>query len=148
MLARVVEDDNWPSTRTKTFKLACETLLRELNDEHRIAELEVADTSGLMRAAGELFAIQLLTGAAGYERLHGQGTRDYLTLEEIPESSTDALRRALHTRLFEAPDGDRALPAHRQIAEFVAAQYLAQRINEGLSPRRILSLMTGMTGRW
>ena len=146
MLARVVEDDNWPSTRTETFKLACETLLRELNDEHHIAEPEVAVTSGLMRAAGELFAIQLLTGAAGYERLHGQGTRDFLAFEEIPDAGSDELHRALRTRLFEAPGGDRALPAHRQIAEFVAAQYLAQRIINGLSPRRILSLMTGHDG--
>ena len=69
MLARAVKKDNWPRSRTETFELACRQLLRELNQEHRIAEPEVADTSGLMLAAGKLFAVQLLTGTAGYERV-------------------------------------------------------------------------------
>ena len=146
MLARAVKNDNWPRSRTETFELACRQLLRELNQEHLIAEPEVADTSGLMLAAGKLFAVQLLTGSAGYERLHGQRTQDYLALEEIPEASRNTHRRALRTKLFEAPDGDRALPAHRQIAEFVAARYLSNRIEDGLSPGRILALMTGHDG--
>ena len=66
MLARAVTDDDWPSTRTQTFELACKTLASERNQEHRIAVPEVADIVGLMRAAGKLFAVQLLTGAAGY----------------------------------------------------------------------------------
>ena len=73
MLATAVEGNDWPSTRTETFELACRTLLRELNQEHRMAVPGVVDTAGLMRAAGKLFAVQLLTGAAGYERLLRQG---------------------------------------------------------------------------
>ena len=75
-----------------------------------------------------------------------QGTQDYLALEVIPEASRNAFRHVLRTKLFEAPDGDRALPAHRQIAEFVAARYLSKRIEDGLSPGRILALMTGHNG--
>ena len=146
MLVRAVDDNDWPSTRTEMFELACGTLLKELNQEHWIAVPEVADTGGLMRAAGKLFAVQLLTGAAGYERLNGEGTQDFLALEEIPDANVDVLRRAIRTKLFEMPDGERALPFHRQIAEFVAARYLADRIAKGLSPGRILALMTGHDG--
>ncbi len=146
MLARAVADGNWPSTRTETFEMACRTLLRERNQEHRMAVPQVADTAGLMRAAGKLFAVQLLTGAAGYERLHGEGTRDYPALEDVPDGNQDMLRLALHTQLFTMPDGDRALPFHRQIAEFVAGRYLADLIADGLPLGRVLALMTGHDG--
>ena len=146
MLATAVEDNDWPSTRTETFELGCRTLLRELNQEHRIAVPEVVDTAGLMRAAGKLFAVQLLTGAAGYERLYGMGIRGYPSLEDVPDPNREVLRRALRTRLFTVRDGARTLPFHRQVAEFVAARYLADLIAGGLPLGRVLALMTGHDG--
>lgn len=146
MLARAVADENWPSTRTETFEMACRALLREPNQEHRMALPQVADSAGLMRASGKLFAVQLLTGAAGFERLDGEGTRDYIALEDVPDGNHGKLRLALRTQLFKAPEGDRALPFHRQIAEFVAGRYLAELIADGLPWGRVLALMTGHDG--
>ena len=146
LLATAVKDDDWPSTRTETFELACAKLVREHNQAHRIAEPEAADTEALMRAAGKLFAVQLMTGSEGFQRLQGEGTRDYPALEDIRDSDGDVLRRALRTKLFMAPDGERSVPFHRHIAEFVAARYLAERIAEGLPMGRILALVTGLDG--
>ena len=146
LLARAVKDDDWPSTRTETFELACAKLVREHDQAHRIAVPESIDTEALMRAAGKLFAVQLLTGAEGFQRLQGEGTRDYPALEDLRETDGDVLRRALHTKLFMAPDGKRAVPFHRQIAEFVAARYLAARIAEKLPVGRVLALVTGLDG--
>lgn len=146
LLARAVKHDDWPSTRTETFELACEKLVREHNEAHRIAEPETADTEALMRAAGRLFAVQLLTGAEGYQRLQAEGTRDFPALEDLRDTEADWLRRTLRTKLFTAPDGDQALPFHRQIAEFVAARYLSERIAEGLPLGRVLALVTGLDG--
>ncbi len=146
LLARAVKDDDWPSTRTETFELACEKLVREHNEAHRIAEPETADTEALMRAAGKLFAVQLLTGAEGFQRLQAEGTRDFPALEDLRDTEGNLLRRAVRTKLFTAPDGDQVLPFHRQIAEFVAARYLSKRIAEGLPVGRVLALVTGLDG--
>ena len=145
-LARAVRQSEWPSTRTETFELACANLVREPNRGHRIAVPRVADTRALMGAAGKLFAVQLLTGAAGYERLCGEGIGDYLALEDVADANVDGLRRAIGTRLFVVPEGERALPLHRQIAEFLAARYLAECIGDGLPVGRVLALMTGFDG--
>lgn len=146
LLSRAVQEDDWPSTRTETFERACEKLVREHNREHRIAELPIVDASALMRTAGKLFAVQLMAGAVGYDRLHGEGNGDYLALEDIPYGNGEEPSRALRTNLFKAPDGERILPFHRQIAEFVAARYLAKLVADGLPAGRILALMTGLDG--
>ena len=49
-LATAVRQNEWPSTRTETFELACANLVRERNVEHRIAVSKVTDTGELMRA--------------------------------------------------------------------------------------------------
>ena len=146
LLARAVRQSEWPSTRTKTFELACANLVRETNRGHRIAVPQVADTRTLLGAAGKLFAVQLLTGVSGYERLCGEGVGDYLALEDVADANVDGLRRALGTRLFVVPEGERALPLHRHIAEFLAARYLAERVGDGLPVGRVLALMTGFDG--
>ena len=146
MLALAVQEHDWPSTRTETFELACRKLLSEQNSEHRIAEQEAPDINELMRAAGKLFAFQLLTGTAGYARLHGESTRDILALEDVPDANRNILRRALRTNLFGTPDGERALPFHRQIAEFLAARFLSNLIADGLPLSRTIALMTGHDG--
>ncbi len=145
-LARAVRQSEWPSTRTKTFELACANLVRETNRGHRIAVPQVADTRTLLGAAGKLFAVQLLTGASGYERLCGEGVGDYLALEDVADANADGLRRALGTRLFVVPEGERAVPLHRHIAEFLAARFLAERIGDGLPVGRVLALMAGFDG--
>ena len=152
MLADAVAGGDRPETRMKTFELACRKLVREPNVEHRIATLDGNDVSGLMDVAGRLCAIQLLTGSAGYALLpDATDVRDFPGLERIPGDDRRLLRVVLDTKLFAAPPGDpgqgRAAPVHRYIAEFMAAGYLAARIDDGLPIGRILSLITGHDGR-
>ena len=151
MLATAVADDGvWPGTRMQTFDKACRALLVDHNQEHRIAEPDYVDIPVLMDAAGRLCAIQLLTGGAGYTLLGHEGDRDFPELERIPCESSRILRRVLDTKLFEAPSEERVTgrvtPVHRQIAEFLAARYLANLIDNGLPTRRALALMTGHDG--
>ena len=147
MLAAAVADHGvWPDSRIQTFDLACRTLLREHNQEHRIAKPNGFDISGLMDAAGRLCAIQLLTGNAGYTLPGNESNRDFPGLERIPGEAPRILRRVLGTKLFEAPSEGRTTPVHRQIAEFLAARYLAGLIEDGLPVGRVLALMTGHDG--
>ena len=147
MLAEAVAGGRWPETRSETFDLACRTLLREHNAEHQTAKPVGADISRLMEVAGRLCAVQLLSGNGGYTLL-GNAISDpgYPGLEHIPGDDREILRYALGTKLFEGPSEGRVAPVHRQIAEFLAARYLASLIAKGLPVRRILSLMTGHDG--
>ncbi len=56
------------------------------------------------------------------------------------------LRRVVGTRLFTSRCESRLAPVHRQVAEFLAAQRLADLIAEGLPAGRVLSLMIGFDG--
>ena len=149
MLADTVSGGGtWPETRTETFELACQKLVQEFNPEHRLANRDAPPASKLLAAAGQLCAVLLLTGHAGYAADHGEGDSEYLDLTSIPDGERTTLRLALNTRLFESPEEGRRTPTHRQIAEFLGARYLAELIDgdDGLPVRRVLALMTGEDG--
>ena len=145
--AVAVAGGRYPGTRMETFALACEKLASELNADHRCASRDRPATPELLMAAGRLCALQLLTGAAGHALPGGESDDDYLGLEHVPEDRREALRHALGTRLFESPGEGRLAPVHRQVAEFLAARYLAGLIDcDHLPAGRVLALMTGGDG--
>ena len=147
MLAVAVGSDGvWPDTRMQAFAMACRALLAEHNEDHRIARPVSAGVSDLMNAAGKLCAIQLLTGAAGYSRSGDDSDPAFPGLDRVPGEDRALLRRCLQSKLFEIPTQRRAVPVHRQIAEFLAARYLADLVDDGLPVGRILALMTGHDG--
>ena len=148
MLTKAVRGEAWPETRKEMFELACERLAREHNPEHRLASRDAPPPSELLSAAERLCAVQLLTGRAGYVLHGGESDGDHLELDDVSgdRSERDTLRYALGTRLFESAGESRRVPAHRQIAEFLAARHLAKSVDEGLPVRRVLALMTGGDG--
>ena len=148
MLAKAVRGGTWPETRKETFELACERLVHEHNTEHLLASRDAPPSSELLSAAERLCAVQLLTGRAGYALPGGESDGDYLELDDVSgdRSQKRTFRHALGTRLFESAGESQRVPAHRQIAEFLAARYLAKSIDTGLPVRRVLALMTGGDG--
>ena len=148
MLAEAVSVGKWPKTRKETFELACQKLIIEPNNQHRIANPNSDNITQLMNAAGRLCAVQLLTGGAGYT-LPGIGVPDgdYPTLEEIHCGEESYANQVLGTRLFVGVSEGRVSPIHRQISEFLAARYIAGLIDKGLLPlERVLALITGFDG--
>ena len=147
MLAAAVEAAGvWPETRTQAFDMACRTLLAEHNDEHRIASPDSGGLADLIEASGRLCAVQLLTGAAGYALPGGESDQHFLGLDLLPGTEREILRRSLDSKLFETPTERRTVPVHRQVAEFLAARYLATLVDDGLPVGRILALITGYDG--
>lgn len=148
MLAKAVRGGTWPETRKETFELACERLVREPNRDYRLASRNAPPSSELLSAAERLCAVQLLTGRAGYVLPGGESDGDHLELDDVSgdRSQKRTLRHALGTRLFESAGESQRVPAHRQIAEFLAARHLAKSIDAGLPVRRVLALMTGGDG--
>ena len=152
MLADVVAGGVWPESRTQTFEIACNRLVREPNEEHRIAKRHGPDVAALLNTAGRLCAIQLLSGNAGLSLLpDAADDHEFPGLEQVPDDDRHLLREVLDTKLFAARPGDRgqvrAAPVHRHIAEFMAARYLASVVDAGLPIGRILALITGHDGR-
>ena len=146
MLAAAVADGVWPETRTRTFDLACRTLLVEHNREHGVASRVPASTDELLAAAGRLCAVQLLTGSAGYALDGARSDREHPVSGEISGGDGQVLRQVLGTKLFEAPSEGRAAPVHRHIAEFLGGGYLADIVENGVPVGRILALMAGHDG--
>ena len=147
MLAIAVgSDSDWPKTRMKAFDMACRALLQEHNEDHRIAQPDRGGVSDLMHACGKLFALQLLTGSAGYSRSGNGSEQDFLGLDQVAGEDPAILRSGLQSKLFESPTQHLAVPVHRQIAEFLAARFLAGLVGDGLPVGRILALMTGHDG--
>ena len=148
MLAEaVVEvDGEWPRTRTETFGMACRKLVSEENPEHQIVWSGNFDTTTLLDGAGDLCALLLLAGKAGVALPGTVPDSDHPCLYHVSRGDQQLLRRVVGTNLFESPSEGRLVPAHRQVAEFVAARCLADLIAEGLPVRRLLSLMTGFDG--
>ena len=147
MLADAVASGGaWPDSRMQAFDMACRALLVEHNEDHRIAPQDRPDVPALMDASGRLFALQLLTGAAGFSRSGTGDNPDFPGLDQVPGGDRAILRGCLQSKLFEAPLQHGSVPVHRQVAEFLAARHLASLVDGGLPVERVLALMTGHDG--
>ncbi|MFY9328763.1 MAG: hypothetical protein WAO76_12235, partial [Georgfuchsia sp.] len=148
MLAESVKDD-WPDSLGKTYDLACHKLAEEPNKTHRDAQRgEACATDEILDAAGHICAIQLLAGIAGYALDADAADLAHPTFAEIGVGNTVPLRQAIASRLFEARGNEeRREPTHRSVAEYLAARFLAKRINsEGMPLGRIQALVTAGDG--
>ena len=146
MLVAAVDDQAWPESKTETFDLACRELIAEHNQEHRIAASENHDIESLMHEAGHLCALLLLGGRAGFTLPGTNPNRDYPGIETIPRPDRQLSRQVLRRAVFASLSEGRIAATHRQVAEFLAARYLAGLIDAGLPVRRVLALMTGFDG--
>lgn len=147
LLARAVhQGDGWPSSRVEVFDLACREMASERNQEHQAAVSTSPPTGSLMDCAGRLCALLLISDRAVYSLdSHVEG-KDFIPRDPCGREQLECLRAAVSSQLFKATSERCFGPVHRQIAEFLGAQHLARLINEGLSARRVLALMTGSDG--
>ena len=141
----VARDGGWPQSRLETYEKACRQMAVEQNEEHRFAKTTLPPGQ-ILEAAGQLCAVQLISGAMGYTLNNGVVDADYISLESDSHLSSEVFRGALSTNLFKGKGQSRYTPVHRHIAEFLGARHLAALINHGLSVRRVISLITGEDG--
>ena len=145
----------WPASRREMFELACVRMAQEHNDEHIAATAVLPAVEAVLIAAGELAAIQLLSGIEGFSLGPTGDHSPYVSLDSLQPSDigtsggeSSLLQHALGTKLFCAPHASRALtdrpqlaPSHRHIAEFLGGRYLAHLVDNGLPARRVVALM-------
>lgn len=136
-----------PETRSETYRLACEQLSSERNQKHRAAHRNASVTTAELREdAASLCAMLLLAGAQALTcESVGADVTD-VPVESLPkEFGIRFAEAALASKLFVA-DGERRLPRHRTVAEYLGATALARRITDGLPIGRVLALMQGFDG--
>lgn len=150
MLATAVRQ-GWPNNLTETYERACLELAKEVNRQHRNAQRESSVTvssDALLDAAGNLCAVQLLAGIAGYALDPDAADDRYPTCQSIGISHSDAMGQAFKSKLFQAGgQEERRVPVHRSIAEFLGARFLTQQIDKNKLPLgRVTALMVADDG--
>lgn len=137
MVDAVRSGDQWPSSRAEVYRLACERLATEYNEEHRAERRSVRSIGILLDDAGLLSALMLLSGLGGFSTGGVEHISAALGVE-------DPLA-ALSSKVFAAEGGVR-VPIHRTVAEYLAARTIARRMEMGLPLGRVLALMSGLDG--
>ncbi|MEF8747171.1 MAG: hypothetical protein V5B31_04785 [Candidatus Accumulibacter propinquus] len=105
----------------------------------------------VLAAAGQIFAVLLFADKTGLALDPERANERFPDLAACLPPDLDAAYRAVGSRLFR-PEGlvgeERLLPTHRSIAEYLAARWLAVRIDrQGLPLGRVLNLLVGSDGR-
>ncbi len=146
LLADALRGQDWPDSRAKTYDLACRQLVLEPNPEHLAAKRGKRPAiDRLLDGAGYLSAIGLLADIPAFSL--NAADPGYPSPEHLSSPSPLPMSQALATRLFKGLDGrQRFMPIHRSVAEYLAARYLAQRLEAGLPLGRVMALMTGADG--
>ena len=146
LLRRSVEADGWPDSPSKTFENACKELINERNREHRDARSSeiLPNHDEILSASGQLSALMLLTNKVGWS-VYDTEDSDILSFQDVSTKDSSALRVAFNSGLFQG-NSDYRTPIHRILAEFLAARYLHNKIQDGLSVRRVFALLMGEDG--
>lgn len=155
MLLKSVTPDQpqFPTSKLETYQRACATLVQEHNEAHLAASGHVLLTDAqVLQAAGYLCAVMLLSGSSSIAKQPNQQHPAHVLvlrtlLANQPNTPTlEACQEAVQTKLFAGTGSGRFVPRHRTVAEYLAAEYMAQRIQAGLPLTRVLALMQGEDG--
>lgn len=150
LIAKATREERWPESRAEVYRLACETLSLENNRRHRDRQrTNSVETVTLLQAAGQLFAVLLLTGKSGIALDQDSCDNDFPTLRQLIPADTVAAAKALQSALFipATNHDERVIPCHRSIAEYLAANWLGERLDRHELPiGRLLNLLLGCDG--
>jgi hypothetical protein len=145
LIAEIAADNQGlPDGRADLFDRASRLLLLEDNPVHERGEGGMANPEVVLNSAGAIFAHLLLSGSLGIADLPsvsippGFIARGDLTGIPDPPLTVAALK----SRLFRSEEENLLVPYHRVVAEFLAARWLAKRLDAGLSERRAVQALT------
>lgn len=139
------EKNRWPENRSELMEGACKALLKELNKNHYEAVDDWVTDRDLARASDYLASILMLSNVAGISSDRTTANKMFPSIHEF-DGDLYAMKVATGRHVFKSAEKKRIEPKHRKIAEYMAARYLAARVREGLSLRRVMALMTGIDG--
>lgn len=142
MLWRAVEGGTWPATRTELYEVSTGLMLAEANTERARNGVGAFTATELRPAAGAICAARLISDVGAIGLSEQEGTPDCPGYRSIDLCPRDAVQAALSRRVFDAaPEAEAVDYAHRTMAEFLAAAFLAARVRDGLPFGRIQALI-------
>ncbi len=149
LLAAAVRGNQRPTTRDDTYRLACAKLAEEANKRHRDKiRHQPRAIEQILDAAGQLSAVLLLSDQTGIALDPARASPHFAYLDDCTPPDLESAAQAVGTKLFRPEGEERVVPVHRSVAEYLAARWLAQQIdNAGLPLRRVLNLLLGQDGR-
>jgi len=147
MLAEVVRKRNWPSTRSELYRSAVDLLLEEHSSNQRRRPGGRYSPNELRGPAGELCAVRLVSDMLALGLAEDDRTADLPSYRSVCSGDQEKALAALGRRVFvSGPVPESADYAHRTIAEYLGASWLADRVRDGLPFRRVSTLL-GIDGR-
>jgi len=142
MLWRAVQTGSWPATRREVFELSTTLMLQEFNPDRARAGSGSFLASELRPVAGAIFAARLISDVDAISLADQEGSASipgYRSLNLFPSERVQAV---LGRRVFDASSEPETVDyAHRTTAEFLAAEFLASRVREGLPFGRVVALL-------
>ncbi len=147
MLAQATKP-SWPNSKTEVYQRCSKLLALDSNREHqRKALLINASLDDILQASGYLCLMHLCTNSVNFSEI-GESDAQTKLLNELDYPTQDELKQALSTRIFRSINAANTqfTPAHRTLAEYLAAQYLQAAVSKGLSLRRVLALLCSDDG--
>jgi hypothetical protein len=129
MLTDLTDASPLPTSRTQLYHDAVERLARENSVRRQEDHTTQLPTPRRLAHARRLAALTLLAGRNSLRVHHPSTPHDnYLILDDIAETGDerDELEEVLQSGLFIASDGGTVKFAHRSIAEYLAAEALAE----------------------
>ncbi len=147
MLSDVVQKGSWPKSRTELFRKAVDLLLSEHDVNHTRHESGSYTSDELVEAAGSLCAVRLISDIDGISLTDTSPSIDLPSYRNINVCDRNRIQAALGRRAFvSGPIAETVDYAHRTIAEYLAASWLAQKVYTGLPIGRVRALI-GVDGR-
>jgi uncharacterized protein (DUF1778 family) len=148
-----LQPQDWSSSRQDLLEKTCKRLAEEHNRTHRertkTLGTSTPNTDDTLTAAGQLFASLLLGNQQGVALDQDSTTAGYPELKTYQPHNQAACEHALKTQLFKPATNaqERLEPAHRSIAEYLGACWLAKQLkNNTLAFSRLKRLLTGQDG--
>lgn len=147
MLSDVVQKGSWPKSRTELFRKSVDLLLSEHNVAHTRHESGSYSPEELLEAAGGICAVRLISDIDGISLADTSPSNDFPSYRNINICDRSKVQAALGRRAFiGGPIAETVDYAHRTIAEYLAASWLAERVHAGLPIGRVRALI-GVDGR-
>jgi hypothetical protein len=132
----------WPTTRKELFELSTALLLREHNKAQQRREAGKFDGRELRDAAGAICAIRLVSDVLGVSLLGNGDGPELPSYRSLADVDADKAQAALGRRVFVAEPNPESMDyAHRTIAEYLGAGWIAAQVQNGLPIGRVLALI-------
>jgi len=137
-----------PSSRSDLFDRASRLLVREEKEALQGSATANASVDSLLNSAGAICAHILISGMSGVVNASSNhAPPDFIPRGELKGiRDADSIEEVLGTRMFRGAGENLLIPFHRVIAEFLAARWLALRLADGISERRLFSMLTFVEG--